>query len=78
MMLRGVPMHSLRQSLIPGELLGRVTAISWTAIFSAAALGTALITRIAARTNAGTTMLGIGVAVAAIGFVGWFGAMREG
>ncbi len=77
MMLRGVPMHSLRQSLIPGELLGRVTAISWTAIFSAAALGTALITRIAARSNAGTTMLGIGVAVAAIGFVGWFGAMRE-
>ena len=77
MMLRSVPMHSLRQSLIPSELLGRVTAISWTAIFAAAALGTAVMTRIAAHISAGLTMFGIGLAVASIGIVSWLGPMRE-
>jgi Na+/melibiose symporter-like transporter len=77
MMMRGVPMHSLRQQLIPSGLLGRVTAISWTAVFSASALGTALITRIAAHTHAGKTMLGIGIAVAAIGSTAWLGPIRR-
>jgi MFS family permease len=77
MMLRAVPMHALRQSLIPSELLGRVTAISWTVVFGASALGTAAMTRIAARTSAGVTMFGIGVAVAAIGLVSCFGPIRE-
>jgi len=76
MMLRGVPMHSLRQSLIPSGLLGRVTAISWTAIFGASAIGTVLITRIAGHVGAGTTMLGIGVLVAIVGGVAWFGRVR--
>lgn len=77
MMLRGVPMHSLRQSLIPTELLGRVTAISWTAIFGACAMGTVIITRVAARVGAGTTMVGIGVVVAIIGSVAWAGPIRR-
>jgi Na+/melibiose symporter-like transporter len=77
MMLRGVPMHSLRQSLIPSELLGRVTAISWIVIFGASAIGTAIITRVAAHLGAGMTMLGIGVTVALIGIAAWFTQVRE-
>jgi len=77
MMMRGVPMHSLRQSLIPPHLLGRVTALSWTAIFGASAIGTAVMTRIAAHTSAGGTMLGIGACVAALAVVTWFGPIRE-
>ena len=66
MLLRGVPMHTLRQSLIPRDLLGRVTAISWMVIFGASAMGTAAVTRLAASWTAGTTLSGIGVGVAII------------
>jgi len=57
--------------------LGRVTALSWTAIFGGSAIGTAIMTRIAAHTSAGSTMLGIGVAVLLLATVAWFGPIRE-
>jgi MFS family permease len=68
MMMRGVPMQTLRQTLIPNELLGRATAVSWTAIFSASAIGTAIITRLASHLSAATVMTQVGFSVAVIGF----------
>ncbi len=67
MMMRGVPMHTLRQTLVPNELLGRVTAISWTAIFIASAIGTAAITRLASFSSAATVLMQVGLGVAVIG-----------
>ncbi len=69
MLMRGVTMYTLRQTLIPRDLLGRVTAISWTAVFGASAIGTAVVTRLAASWTAGTTLFAIGVGVALIGSV---------
>ncbi len=67
MMMRGIPMNTLRQTLIPNELLGRVTAISWTAIFIASAIGTATITRLASFSSAATVLTQVGFGVAVIG-----------
>jgi MFS family permease len=77
MLLRSVPMHSLRQSLIPNELLGRVTALSWTAIFGGCAVGTAAMTRVAGHIGAGPTMIGIGIVVTVIGALAWAGPIRR-
>lgn len=77
MLLRAVPMHALRQSLIPGPLLGRVTAVTWTAVFAANAIGTAVVTRIASQVGAGLTMVGIGAAVAIVATFAWTGPIRR-
>ncbi|MDR3541663.1 MAG: MFS transporter [Desulfosporosinus sp.] len=68
MMMRGVPMNTLRQTLIPNELLGRVTALSWTAILMASAAGTAIITRLASLSSAATVLTQVGLGVVVIGF----------
>jgi MFS family permease len=67
MMMRGIPMQTLRQTLIPNELLGRATAVSWTAIFSASAIGTVTITRLASHLSAATVLTQVGFGVALIG-----------
>jgi hypothetical protein len=67
MMMRGVPMNTLRQTLIPNELLGRTTAISWTAILIASAIGTTTITRLASFSSAATVLAQVGFGVALVG-----------
>jgi hypothetical protein len=63
MMMRGIPIQSLRQSLVPHELLGRVTAVSWVLGFGASAVGAAVVTRAASSAGASATLRAIGVLV---------------
>jgi len=76
MMLRNVPLVSFRQSAVPRELLGRVTAASWIATLAASALGTAIVTRVAASAGASATLSAVGVFVALVACAGAFGALR--
>jgi len=76
MMVRAVPATSLRQTLTPHALLGRVVSTFWALTFGASALGTTLVTRAAAAVGARTTFLGIGVAVGAVVLAGSFTTAR--
>ena len=77
MLMRTVPMHSLRQLLVPAELLGRVVAISWTAIFAASALGTAAVTRVAAKLGVAATLRDVGLLIALVGLVAMAGPLTS-
>ena len=72
MMMRGIPVQSLRQSVVPHDLLGRVTAVSWVAVFGASALGTAVVTRAASTAGASATLRAIGVLVGLVAFAAAF------
>lgn len=76
MLVRAIPTTSLRQTLTPHPLLGRVVATFWALTFGASALGTTLVTRTAASFGARPTFLGIGLAVGAVVVAGSFTAAR--
>jgi MFS family permease len=57
---RAVSASSLRQTLTPDALLGRVLAAGWTLIFAASALGAVLVTRAGAALGAGHAMALVG------------------
>jgi hypothetical protein len=63
MMLRGIPVQSLRQSIVPHDLLGRVTAVSWVLGYGASAVGAAVVTRAASSAGASATLRAIGALV---------------
>ncbi len=50
--LRGVAANSLRQTLTPDALLGRVSAAAWTLVYAAATLGALVVTALAAHAGA--------------------------
>jgi MFS family permease len=76
MLVRAIPSTSLRQTLTPHALLGRVISTFWALTFGASAVGTTLVTRAAAATGARFTFLGIGVAVSLVAIAGSFTAAR--
>jgi len=76
MLVRAIPATSLRQTLTPHPLLGRVVATFWALTFGASAVGTTLVTRAAAATGTRLTFLGIGLSVGAVVVAGSFTAAR--
>ena len=76
MMVRAIPSTSLRQTLTPHALLGRVVSTFWALTFGASALGTTLVTRAAAAVGARATFLGIGLAVGTVAVAGSFTTAR--
>ena len=77
MLVRAIPTTSLRQTLTPHALLGRVVAAFWALAFGASAIGTTLVTRAAAVVGARWTFLGIGLAVGVVVIAGSFTAARR-
>ena len=69
--LRSVPANSVRQTLTPDALLGRVTAASWTLVFGLSSVGALLITRLAARVGATLALRDAGVALAIVCVLGF-------
>jgi hypothetical protein len=65
---RSVAASSLRQTLTPDALLGRVVAAGWAIVFGAEAVGAILVTRLAASIGAASaaTCVGVGLAVVAV------------
>jgi Na+/melibiose symporter-like transporter len=70
MLGRAIPSLSMRQALTPPALIGRVMSTFWTTTFGASALGTALVTRLAASVGAGRTFAAVGLAVGSVALVG--------
>lgn len=66
---RGTTTMTLRQELTPDHLLGRVTAAFWIAFQVPGPIGAAVLTLIAERAGAGTTLAGIGAVGMVIGAV---------
>jgi hypothetical protein len=60
---RAVGVSSLRQTLTPDALLGRVVASGWLLIFSASSLGAVLVTHLAAGVGAASAMALVGGAL---------------
>lgn len=77
MMLRGIPVQALRQAAVPDALMGRVTAVSWLAVFGASALGTAIVTRAAASAGADATLWRVGLLLALVAAVGALSPARD-
>jgi MFS family permease len=73
---RAVGVTSLRQTLTPDALLGRVVASGWLLIFSASALGAVLVTHLAAGIGAAAAMAMVGGALLAVSAVGGFSPLR--
>lgn len=75
--LRSVSVSSLRQTLTPDALFGRVLSAGWVLIFSASALGAILVTRTGARFGAAHAMawVGAGLVLASVG--GSFSALSR-
>ncbi len=67
---RAVAATSLRQTLTPDAMLGRVVAAGWTLVFSGSALGAILVTRLAAAVGTAHAMTEIGLALAAVSLAG--------
>lgn len=67
---RAVSASSLRQTLTPDALLGRVLAAGWTLIFAASALGAVLVTRAGAAIGAGGAMALVGALLLLVAFIG--------
>jgi Transmembrane secretion effector len=74
--LRVVPSVAIRQALIPDALLGRVTAASWLIVFAAGAVGSAIISRVAAVVGVTATMTWMGALVALVAIAGLFSRLR--
>jgi len=60
---RAVAVTSLRQTLTPDALLGRVVSVSWLLIFSASATGALLVTRLAGSVGSAHAMALLGAAL---------------
>ncbi|HTQ04947.1 MAG TPA: MFS transporter [Polyangiaceae bacterium] len=67
---RAVAGVSLRQTLTPDALLGRVVAVGWLVIFSASAAGAVLVTRLAAAAGSARAMACLGAALFAFSLAG--------
>ncbi len=61
--LRGVAANSLRQTITPDALLGRVSAAAWTVASAAATVGALIVTSLAAHTGAARAFVMIGAAL---------------
>ena len=67
---RSVAAVSLRQTLTPDGLLGRVVAAGWVMVFSASAIGALCVTHLAATIGTASALIGIGgflVLISALG-----------
>jgi Major Facilitator Superfamily len=73
--LRSVSVSSLRQTLTPDGLFGRVLSAGWVLIFSASALGAILVTRAGARFGAAHAMACVGAALVLASIGGGFSAL---
>jgi MFS family permease len=73
----GISSMSLRQSITPDHLLGRVTSAFWTAHTALAPAGAALLTVLVGRYGTRTPLLAIGALFAAVVTVGLFTAIRQ-
>jgi hypothetical protein len=67
---RAVAATSLRQTLTPDALLGRVVAAGWILIFGASALGAVLVTRLAAAVGTAAAMDVIGLVLLLVSLAG--------
>jgi hypothetical protein len=74
---RAVAVTSLRQTLTPDALLGRVVSVGWLLIFSASALGAVLVTRLAGRFGGSDAMIYLGLALLAVGLAGAASPLRR-
>ncbi len=74
---RAVAASSLRQTLTPDALLGRVLASGWTLIFGASALGAVLVTRAGASIGVARAMAAIGVGLLLVSAVGRWSALAR-
>jgi MFS family permease len=75
---RAVAVTSLRQTLTPDELLGRVLSVGWLLIFSASALGAVLVTRLAARVGSASAMIYLGLLLVGVASAGMASPLRRG
>ncbi len=67
---RAVGASSLRQTLTPDAMLGRVLASGWTLVFGASALGAVLVTRAGASIGVGHAMALIGASLLLVSALG--------
>jgi predicted MFS family arabinose efflux permease len=67
---RAVAVVSLRQTLTPDSLLGRVVSVGWVVIFSASALGAVFVTRLAASVGSTGAMTVLGALLVGVAFLG--------
>jgi predicted MFS family arabinose efflux permease len=74
---RAVAVTSLRQTLTPDALLGRVVAVGWLLIFSASALGAVFVTRLAAGVGSATAMAYLGAALFVVALLGAASPLRR-
>jgi MFS family permease len=75
--LQSVMSLSLRLSLTPGPLRGRVAAAFWTLLSITGPLGAALATAIAARVGLPLVLRGMGVGIGLLFVIGLFGPARH-
>jgi len=74
---RAVAVTSLRQTLTPDALLGRVVSVGWLLIFSASAFGAVVVTRLAGRLGGANAMIYLGLALLAVGAAGAASPLRR-
>jgi hypothetical protein len=74
---RAVGASSLRQTLTPDALLGRVLASGWTLIFGASALGAVLVTRVGASIGVAHAMTLIGTSLLLVAAAGSFSPLAR-
>jgi hypothetical protein len=67
---RAVAVVSLRQTLTPDGLLGRVVSVGWVLIFSASALGAVFVTRLAAGAGSASAMTTLGALLVGVALLG--------
>lgn len=67
---RAVAVVSLRQTLTPDSLLGRVVSVGWVVIFSASALGAVFVTRLAAGVGSTDAMTVLGSLLVGVALLG--------
>ena len=70
--LRAVSAQSLRQTLAPNALLGRVTAAHWAIVFGAGTVGAVLVTQLAATFGASRALTVSGALLVIVSVVGAF------
>jgi predicted MFS family arabinose efflux permease len=74
---RAVAVTSLRQTLTPDALLGRVVSVGWLLIFSASALGAVVVTRLAAGIGSASAMSAVGLALLGVAAAGALSPLRR-
>ncbi|MBB5953905.1 MFS family permease [Saccharothrix tamanrassetensis] len=77
MALAGISSMSLRQSVTPDHLLGRVTSAFWTVHTALAPLGASALTALVAAFGVRGPLLGVAVVLSAVVVVGLFTPIRS-